>query len=132
MRLPVIIYTHAISWKARTENFRELNTLKLPDKIALENCLFINKYFNKCLPTVFENWFTLSSDFHTYNTRWSDLGYIVVHPYNTKLYEKNSVNIRAVYSCNYVQKLNQNNFFYQLSPNKLNIIIKNLFLNSYN
>ena len=48
--------------------FRDLNILKLPDKIALENCLFINKYFNKCLPTIFKNWFTLSSDFHTYYT----------------------------------------------------------------
>ena len=27
--------------------FRESNILKLPDKIALENCLFINKCFNK-------------------------------------------------------------------------------------
>ena len=27
--------------------FRECNTLKLPDKIALENCLFINKYFKQ-------------------------------------------------------------------------------------
>ena len=35
--------------------FRDLNILKLPDKIALENCLFINKYFNKCLPTIFKN-----------------------------------------------------------------------------
>ena len=52
--------------------FRDLNILKLPDKIALENCLFINKYFNKFLPTIFKNWFTLSSDFHTYNTRWSN------------------------------------------------------------
>ena len=60
--------------------FRDLNILKLSDKIALENCLFINKYFNKCLPTIFKNWFTLSSDFHTYNTRWSNLGCIVVPP----------------------------------------------------
>ena len=45
--------------------FRELNILKLLDKIALENYLFINKYFNKCLLTIFKNWFTLSSDFHT-------------------------------------------------------------------
>ena len=28
--------------------------------------------------------------------------------------------------------LNKNNFFHQLSPNKLKIIMKNLFLNSYN
>ena len=76
--------------------FRDLNILKLPDKIALENCLFINKYFNKCLPTIFKNWFTLSSDFHIYNTHWSNLGCIVVPPHNTKLYGRNSVNISAV------------------------------------
>ena len=35
--------------------FRDLNILKLPDKIALENRLFINKDFNKCLPTIFKN-----------------------------------------------------------------------------
>ena len=49
--------------------FGELNILKLPDKNAPQNCLFINKYFNQCLPTIFKNWFTLSSHFHTFNTR---------------------------------------------------------------
>ena len=63
--------------------FRDLNILKLLDKIAPENCLFLNKYFNKCLSTIFKNGFTFSSDFHTYNTRWSNLGYIVVPPHNT-------------------------------------------------
>ena len=64
--------------------FRELNILNLPDKIAPENCLFlfINKYFNKSLRTIFENWFTLSSDFYAYNTHWSNLGGIVVPPHN--------------------------------------------------
>ena len=46
--------------------FRETNILKLPDEVALESCL--NKYFKKFLPTILENWFTLSSDFHTYST----------------------------------------------------------------
>ena len=102
------------------KSLRIIYFLKLSDKIALENCLFINKYFNKCLPTIFKNWFTLSSDFHTYNTRWSNLGCIVVPPHNTKLYGRNLVNISAVYSWNYLQKLNENNLFYQLSPNKFN------------
>ena len=81
--------------------FRDLNILKLSDKNALENCLFINKYFNKCLPTIFKNWFTLSFDFHTYVTCWSNLGCIVVLAHNTKLNGRNSVNIGAVYSYNY-------------------------------
>ena len=103
--------------------FRDLDILKLPDKIGLENCLFINKHFNKCLPTIFKSWFTLSSDFHTYNTHWSNLGCIVVPPH--KLYGRNSVNVSAVYSWNYLQKLNEKNLFYQLSPNKLKVTIKN-------
>ena len=94
--------------------FRDLNILKLPDKIAVENCLFINKYFKKCLPTIFKNWFILSSDFQTYSTRWSNLGCIVVPPHNTKLYGRNLVNISAIYSWNYLQKLNENNLFYPL------------------
>ena len=111
--------------------FRDLIISELPGNIALENCLFINEYFNKCLPTIFKNWFTLSSDFHTYNT-WCNLGCIVVPPHNTELYGRTSVNTSAVYSWNFLQKLNENNLFYQLSPNKLKVIIKNLFLNSYN
>ena len=77
-----------------SSSFRELNILKLPDKTALENCLFINKYPNKCLPTIFKNWFTLSSDFHTYNIRWSNLGCIVVPPHNIKLYDCNWTRIQ--------------------------------------
>ena len=51
-----IIYL--LNYNAHTSTlFRDFNILKLPDKIALENCLFINKYFNKCLPTIFKNWF---------------------------------------------------------------------------
>ena len=89
--------------------FRDLNILKLPEKIAIENCLLINKYFNKCLHTIFKNRFTRSSDFHTYNTRWFNLDCIVVStPHNTKLYGRNSVNISTVYSWNYLQKLNEN------------------------
>ena len=66
--------------------FRESNILKFPDQIALENCLFKNKHFNKFLPTIFKNWFTLSSDFHTCSTRLSNLGCLLVPVHNTKLY----------------------------------------------
>ena len=123
MKSSLIIYFP--NHNAHTSNlFRNLNILRLPDKIALENCPFINKYFNKCLPTIFKNCFFLSSDVHNYNTRWSNLGCIIVPPHNTKLYGRNSVNISDVYSWNHLQKLNENNLFYQLSPNKLKTIIQ--------
>ena len=107
--------------------FRESNILTLPDKIALENCLFIDKSFNKFLSTIFKNWFTLSHDFHTNNIHWSNLGCLFLFIRNSIL-----VNISAIYTRNYLQQLNENNFFYQSSPSKLKIIINKLFLNSYN
>ena len=112
--------------------FRESHIPKLSDKIALENCLFINKYFIKVLRTIFKNWFTLSSDFRTYSTRWSNLVHVVVPPHNTKLCGRNSVNISTIYTRNYLKKLNENNIFYQLSPNAINFIIKKFFSKNYN
>ena len=55
-----------------TPLFKDSNILKFPDKIALEKCIFIKNYFNQTLPTPFKNWFTLSTDSHIHNTRWSN------------------------------------------------------------
>ena len=49
--------------------FKDSNILKFPHEIALENCNFVKNYFNQILPTPFRNWFTLSTDAHTHNTR---------------------------------------------------------------
>ena len=72
--------------------FRELNILKFPDKIALEYCLFINKYFNKFLRPIFKTSLTVSSDFYNCNTFWSDLGCIVVPHHQIKNLFLNSYN----------------------------------------
>ena len=39
--------------------------------------------------------------------------------------------ISAIYKWNYLQKVNENNLFYQLPPSKLKIIIKKFSLNNY-
>ena len=54
--------------------FKDSNILKFPDKIAIENYIFVKNYFNQTLPISFRNWFTLSTDSYTHNTRWSNLG----------------------------------------------------------
>ena len=76
---------------SRSDNMSHLSKEFLPDKMALKTCLFINKHFNKDLPTNFKNWFTLSSESHALNTRWSNLGCFVAPPYKTKLYGRNLV-----------------------------------------
>ena len=42
--------------------FSESNIIKLPDKISIENCLFVRKSLNNQLPEIFNNWFVFSSD----------------------------------------------------------------------
>ena len=66
--------------------FRESNILKLPNKVTVENSLFINKYFNTSPLTILNIWFTPSSDFHTLKTYGFNLGSLVVPPYSTKIY----------------------------------------------
>ena len=48
---------HFLKRNAHTSNlFKNLNILKLPDKVSLENCILICKYFNQSLPKSFKNW----------------------------------------------------------------------------
>ena len=53
--------------------FKDFNFLKLHDKIALENSIFMHKSFKHQLPQLFDNWFGLSPNFYTHNTMWSNL-----------------------------------------------------------
>ena len=71
-----------------TPLFKDSNILKFPDKIALESCIFIKNYFSQTLPIHFKNWFTLSTDSLTHNTRWSNLGCLKIPPLKTKIYAR--------------------------------------------
>ena len=88
--------------------FKESKILKFLDKISPESCLFINKYFIK---------------FYSQSLK--------IIKDNTKLYDRNSVNISAIYKWNYLEKINESNLFYQLSPSKPKIIIKKTFFHNY-
>ena len=81
--------------------FKDSNIPKSPDRIALENCIFIKKYLNQTLPTPFKNWFTLPTDSHTHNTKWSNLGCLKMPPHKTKIYGRQSVKISAIYIFHY-------------------------------
>ena len=81
---------------ASSSCFRFSLLLKFRNEIALQNCIFINNYFNQTLPTPFKNWFTLSTDSHTDNTRWSLLGCLKIPPHKVEIYGRQSVNISAI------------------------------------
>ena len=74
-----------------TSLFKQWGILKFYDNNALENSILIHKSFRHELPQPFNTWFGLSSDIHTHNTRWSNLGCFNVPSYRTKLHGINSV-----------------------------------------
>ena len=117
---------HFLKRNAHASNlFKNLNILKLPDKISLENCIPICKYFNHSLSKSFKNWFTLATASHTHSTRWSNSGCLKIPSLKTKLYGRHSDNISTTYTLNYLQKLHVNILFDQLTWTKLKSLIKN-------
>ena len=54
--------------------FFKSKMVKLPDKIKIENCLFISKYVNNKLPPIFNSWFIFSSTSHHYETSLATRG----------------------------------------------------------
>ena len=74
---------HFLKRNAHTSNlFKNLNILKFPDKVSLENCILICKYFNQSLPKSFKNWFTLAAASGTHNIRWSNSGCLKIPSHN--------------------------------------------------
>ena len=95
--------------------FKHCNIFKFHDKIALERAPFLHKSFKHQLPQPFDNWFGLSSNFHTHNTKCSNLGCLNVPSYITKLYRRNSVCISGIFTRNYLQNLHRNILFHKLT-----------------
>ena len=83
----------------RIINFKERNArssplfhcskiIKIADKFKIENCLFISKYTNNKLPSIFTNWFAFSSMYRNYQTSFASKGnlnafvYTVIRTWN--------------------------------------------------
>ena len=54
--------------------FKQNFALKFQDKICLENILFSSKSLNNLSPSIFNTWFSFSSDQHNYETSRSTQG----------------------------------------------------------
>ena len=61
--------------------FKMSKILKSFEKTALENCIFISKSLKGLLPSIFKNWFKFSFESHSYDTSWSNLGYLKIPSY---------------------------------------------------
>ena len=104
--------------------------LKFQDKICLENILFVSRSLNNLLPSVFNTWFTFSSDQHNYETSSSTQGNLIKLFYKTKRYGKYSITVSAVEPWTKFQKQLKDVLLKQLSPNKIKTIVSDFYLKS--
>ena len=74
------------------------------DKICLENILFVNKSLKNLSPSVFNTWFSLSSDQHNHETSTSKNDNLIKLFYKANRYGKYSIIASAVESWNKIQK----------------------------
>ena len=68
--------------------FKQNSILKFQDKICLENILFFSKSLNDLSPSIFNTWFSFSSDQHSYETSSFTQGNLMKIFYKTNRYGK--------------------------------------------
>ena len=84
--------------------FKQNSILKFQDKICLENILFVSKSLNNLSPSIFNTWFSFSTDQRNYETSSSTQGNLMKLFYKTIRYGKYSITISAVELWNKIQK----------------------------
>ena len=99
-------------------------------KICLENILFVSKSLNTLSPSVFNTWFSFSSDQHNYETSSSTQGNLTKLFYKANRYGKYSITVSAAESWNKIQKQLKNMLLKDLSPNKIKTVVSNFYLKS--
>ena len=67
--------------------FLSSSIIKLYDQISIDNCIFINKVFNKRVPPIFQDWFAFSSLGHSHNLRSCASGFLKIPHFNTSIME---------------------------------------------
>ena len=111
--------------------FSDSKVIKFYDKVSIENCIFINKSFSHHLPSLFQDWFLLSSSTHNHQLRSSNIGIIKVPSYKTKSHGRLSCRVNAIYTWNNLQKQLKKFIFYKLNFNKIKKILTNYYLDQY-
>ena len=97
-----------INFKERSAHssplFHYSKIIKIADKVKVENCLFIAKYTNNKLPSIFTNWFTFSSMSHNYQTSLASKENLQIPSVQTTSYGKNAFIHMVIKTWNDIQK----------------------------
>ena len=101
------------------------------DKVKIENCLFINKYTNNKLLSIFTNWFTFSSISHNYQTSFASKGNLQLPSVQTTSYGKNAFVYTVIRTWNDIQKGMKGVMLNTFSLAKLKSLLIEFYLNMY-
>ena len=112
-------------WAHTSPLFKQNSILKFQDKICLKNILFFTKSLNNLLPSIFNTWFSFSSDQHSTQDN------LIKRFYKTNRYGKHSITVSAVESSSKIQKQLKNMLLKNLSPYKIKTVVSNFYLKSY-
>ena len=110
--------------------FKQNFILKFQDKIYLENILFVSKSLNNLSPSIFNTWFSFSSDQQNYETSSSTQGNLMKLFYKTNTYRKYSITVSAVESWEKIQKQLKSILLKDLFPNKIKTVVTNFYIKS--
>ena len=111
--------------------FFKSKIVKLPDKIKIENCLFISNYVNNKLPPIFNSWFIFSSTCHNYETSFAAKGHLKIPTVTTTTYGKRAFIGMATKAWDNTQSQIKDPMINTFSPNKLKIFLFDFYLNLY-
>ena len=111
--------------------FFKSKIVTLPDKIKIENCLFINKYVNSKLPPIFNRWFIFSSTSRNYETSFAAKGHLKIPTVTATTYGKGPFISMATKTWNNTQRQIKDPMINTFSPNELNIFLFDFYLNHH-
>ena len=109
--------------------YYRFNILKLKDQIKLRNCLFIYDTLTKTTPLPFQNYFKLTKDVHSVETKSATSSRLYVTSINTSRYGLYSKTRKSIIDWNSLSK--SLSFDLTIPRSELKAIITSHFLQSY-
>ena len=110
--------------------FHYSRIIKVADKVKIENCLFINKYSNNKLPSIFTNWFTFSAMSPNYQTLFASKENLQIPSVQTT-YGKNAFVYMVIKTWNDIQKEMKDVMLNTFSLVKLKSLLIEFYLNMH-
>ena len=120
---------HSAAYRDHTSPlFHRYKVLKFVDLVSLENCIFVNKYFNDEPFSLFSNHFKPTASSNSYCTRSVSNGLIFKRLYNTICYGNKSIINSTVSTWNHFLTILHGHNLLNMSPKEMKSLISKYFL----